>query len=62
METRFQGNSSSMRLMGWYAGEQVAQVGFGVDVVQFRGTDQAVDCGGAFATGVGTGEQVVLAA
>ena|GEM_PF-5123115 len=44
------------------AREHIAQVGFGIDAVKFGGADQAVNCGCTFATGVGAGEQVVLAA
>jgi len=44
------------------AGEHVAQVCFRIDVVQLRGADQAVDCGSAFAAGIRSREQVVLAA
>jgi hypothetical protein len=53
-----------MRLMGWSAmrDEHVAQIGFRVEAVQLGGADQAVDRGGALATGIGAGEQVVLAA
>ena len=43
-------------------GEHVAQVGFRIDVVQFRGADEAVDRGGTFAASVRSREQVVLAA
>jgi len=34
------------------ARELVEQISFRIDVVQFGGTDGAVDCGGAFAAGV----------
>ena len=39
-----------------------AQIGFGIEAVEFGRADQAVDRGGAFAAGIGAGEQVVLAA
>ena len=39
----------------------VSQVGFGVDSVELGGDDQAVDVGGAFAAGIGAGEEIVLA-
>ena len=42
------------------AGQHVAEVGFGIKSVQVRGADQAVNCGGALAAGIGAGEQVVL--
>lgn len=38
-------------------GERVAQIGFGVESVQFGGADQAVDRCGAFATFVGAREE-----
>jgi hypothetical protein len=41
--------------------EHVAQVGFGIDAVEFGGADQAVDRGGTFAASVRAREQVVLA-
>jgi hypothetical protein len=44
------------------AGEDVTQVGFGVDAVQFAGFDQAVDDGCAVATGIGAGEEPVFPA
>ena len=44
------------------AAEDVAQIGLGVEAVELGGFDQGVDGGGAFAAGVGAGEQVVLAA
>ena len=44
------------------AGQHVAEIGFGIETVEFSGADQAVDRGGAFATGIRTGEQVVLSA
>ena len=44
------------------AGQHIAEIGFGIETVQFGGADQAVDRGGALAAGIGAGEQVVLAA
>ena len=44
------------------AGQHVAEIRFGIETVEFGGADQAVDRGGAFAAGIGAGEQVVLAA
>ena len=41
--------------------EHVAQVRFGVDIVELRRADQAVDRGRALASGIGTAEQIVLA-
>src|SRR5512147_1395494 len=41
------------------ASQDVAQVGFGVDAVQFARFDQAVDAGGALATGMRAGEEPV---
>jgi hypothetical protein len=41
--------------------EHLAQVRFGIDAVEFGCADEAVDRGGAFATGIGAREQVVLA-
>ena len=43
------------------AREHVAQVRFGIDVVQLGRAEQAVDSGGAFAAGVGAREQVIFA-
>ena len=40
----------------------VAQPGFGIDLVELGGFDEAVDRGGAVAALVGAGEQPVLAA
>ena len=42
------------------AREHLAQVSFGIDVVELGGADQAVNCGGTFAAGVGACEQVAL--
>ena len=38
------------------AGEDVAEVGLGIDVVELGGLDQGVDGGGALATFVETGK------
>ena len=43
-------------------GEHVAQVGFGIDVVELRGTDERVDRRGPFAAAVSAGGEIVLAA
>lgn len=43
-------------------GEDVAEIGEGIDAVQLACIDQAVDDGGALTSVVGTGEQPVLAA
>jgi hypothetical protein len=40
----------------------VAQPGFGIDLVELGGLDEAVDGGGAVAALIGAGEQPVLAA
>ena len=42
-------------------GKNDAEIEFRIDAVELGRTDERVDGGGAFATGVGTGEQVVLA-
>ena len=39
-----------------------AQVGFGIEAVELCGFDESTDCGGAFTAGVGSCEQIVLAA
>src|SRR5260370_10840328 len=44
------------------ASEDVRQIGFRIDTVQFRGTNQSVHGGGAFASGVRTRKQIVLPA
>jgi len=43
-------------------GEHKAQPGFGVNTVKLSRADQRVDGGGALATAVGTGKQVVAPA
>ena len=43
------------------AREHIAQVGFGVEAVEFGRSDQAIDSGGALAAGIGATKQVVLA-
>ena len=43
-------------------GEHVAEVGFWIDPVQFRSSNQAIHRGGTFASGVGSGKQKVLPA
>ena len=46
-----------MRLMGGRrCGRALCGIGFGIEAVEFGGADQAVDCGGAFATGIGARE------
>src|SRR6185312_4390661 len=42
------------------AGEHLAQVRLRVDAVEFGGTDQTVERGGAFAPGVRSGEEIVF--
>lgn len=42
--------------------EDVAEVGFRVDAVEFGGTDEGVDRSGAVAAAVGAGKEIVLAA
>jgi hypothetical protein len=44
------------------AGEHVAEVGFGIEAVELGGLDQGIEGGGAFAAGVGAGEEIVLPA
>ena len=39
-----------------------AQVGFGIEAVELSGFDERIDCGGAYTAGVGSCEQIVLAA
>ena len=41
-------------------GEDVRQIGFRIDPVQFRRADQAVDCSGPLPADVGSSKQVVL--
>ena len=43
------------------AREHIAQVGFGIEAVEFGRSDQAIDSGGALAAGIGATKQVVLA-
>ena len=43
------------------AGDDVAEIGFGFEVVHFGGFDDRVDCGGTFTASVGTGEEPVFA-
>ena len=40
--------------------QHLAQIGFRVETVQFGRANQAIDCGSAFATGIGSREQIVL--
>jgi len=42
------------------ARQDPTQVHFGIESVEFRGADQAVDGSGPLSAGIGTGEQVVL--
>lgn len=42
--------------------EDVAQIGFGIDAVEFASLDQAVDRSGALSASIGAGEQPVLPA
>ena len=44
------------------AGEDIAEVGFGIEAVELGGFDERVDRGGALAAGIGAGEQLILAA
>ena len=44
------------------ARENISQITFRIDPVQFASSDQAVDRRGAFSSSIGTGEQVVLSA
>ena len=46
--------------VGGYAGEHVAEPGFRVEAVELGGFDQGVEARGAFAAGVGAGEEIVL--
>src|SRR5207248_10140502 len=48
--------------MGGELGEDVGEPGGRIEAVELGGLGQSVDCGGALATVVGTGEQPVLAA
>jgi hypothetical protein len=41
--------------------EHVSQIGFGIDVVEFCGADERVDCGSTFTACVRACEQIVLA-
>ena len=41
-------------------GQDVRQIGFRIDPVQFRRADQAVDCSGPLPADVGSSKQVVL--
>jgi hypothetical protein len=41
------------------ARQHEAQIGFRIDVVEFRGADQAIDRSGTLTTRVGAGEQVI---
>ena len=44
------------------AGQHAAQVELWIETVEFGGADQAVDRGGALATGIGASEQVIFPA
>ncbi len=44
------------------AGEDRAEIGFGIDVIQFAGLDEQLDGGGSFAAGVGACEEPFLSA
>jgi hypothetical protein len=52
----FQGSSWAMRLIGLIgdATNHFAQVGFGIDAVELCGLDERINCGCAFAAGVGS--------
>ena len=43
------------------AGEHLAEVLSGIEAVEFRAADQAIEDGGAFAALIRTGEEVILA-
>jgi hypothetical protein len=42
------------------AGQEVAQIGLGVEAVERRGLDQGVEDGRALAAAVRAGEQIIL--
>jgi hypothetical protein len=42
------------------AAEHLAQVGFGIEAVELGAFNKGVDRGGALATGIGAGEQIIL--
>ena len=44
------------------AAEDIAQVVFGVEAIEFRGLDQRVHRGGPFATGIRSGKNPILSA
>ena len=44
------------------AREHVPQIGFGIDAIEFRGADQAVDRSGSFTASILSREQVILPA
>lgn len=44
------------------AADGVAEVRLWVDAVEFAGADKAIDCGGAFAAGIGAADEIVLEA
>jgi hypothetical protein len=43
------------------AGQDLAEIAFGIESIEFRRSDQRVDCGSSFAAGVGATKKVVLA-
>jgi hypothetical protein len=43
------------------AGQDLAEIKFGIDSIEFRRSDQRVDCGSSFAAGVRATKKVVLA-
>ena len=43
------------------AGEHVAEVALRIEAVEFRGTDQTIEHGGALSALIRTGEEVILA-
>ena len=44
------------------AGDDVAEIGFGLEAVELGGFDDGIDRGGAGSAGVGTGEEPVFTA
>ena len=44
------------------AGEDVAEIFFGIEIVELGGFDEGVDGGGAYPPGIGAGEEIIFAA
>jgi hypothetical protein len=61
---QFQGKRSATRFAGVIAGaaKKIGEIGLRIEAIEFGGFDQRVHGDGATATGIGAGEEAVLAA